>query len=371
MAPDYDPSDVVCNSEGQITGATLQALVEKMTPHAAMTEAAFSNAFFLCFRMFTSPQELLEVLVARFEMKPPADLPMSEADIVRWNDKKLVPVRLRVLNLLKSWLENHWNPSTDRVILQQLIPLAERWSSTGAIAGPAHRLADLARKRMDGATQKTTVLVGNSRGPGSLQRVISSERMKGGLGLAMTDASQMYAPSAFSRGGALPPTSVVSKTLLSHLRNEQFDRINILDFDPLELARQLTILDSKLYCAIQPEELLGSRYTKETKAAGVSQDVHVKSMSSMSTRITGWISECILGEADARKRTQLLKFFIKLGDRCEQLNNFHTLMAIQCALNSSTIARLKKTWDGLSTKYRAMMIANGCCRAHTKLRQLP
>ncbi|SPO24700.1 probable guanyl nucleotide exchange factor Sql2 [Ustilago trichophora] len=366
MAPDYDASDVVCNSEGQVTGATLKALVEKMTPHDTMIEATFSTAFFLCFRMFTSPQELLDTLVARFEMTPPADLAMSEADLSRWNDKKLVPVRLRVLNLLKSWLENHWNPSTDRVVLQQLIPLAERWASAGALAGPAHRLAELARKRLDGATQKTTVLVGNSRGPGSLQRVISSERMKGGLGLAMTDASQMYAPSAFSKGGALPPTSVVSKTLLSNLRSDNFDRINVLDFDPLELARQLTILDSKLYCAIQPEELLGSKFTKETRAAGASEDVHVKSMSSMSTRITGWISECILGEADARKRTQLLKFFIKLGDRCEQLNNFHTLMAIQCALNSSTIARLKKTWDGLPTKYRGMMDQQRRAVEHTR-----
>ncbi|KAJ1029824.1 hypothetical protein NDA13_003063 [Ustilago tritici] len=366
MAPDYDPSDVVCNSEGQVTGATLKALVEKMTPHDTMIEPTFSTAFFLCFRMFTSPQELLDTLVARFKMKPPADLPMSEADMTRWDDKKLVPVRLRVLNLLKSWLENHWNPSTDRIILQQLIPLAERWARAGAIAGPAHRLAELARKRLDGATQKTTVLVGNNRGPGSLQRVISSERMKGGLGLAMIDASQMYAPSAFSKGGALPPTSIVSKTLFSNLRNENFDRINILDFDPLELARQLTILDSKLYCAIQPEELLGSKFTKETKAVGVSDDVHVKSMSAMSTRITGWISECILNEVDARKRTQLLKFFIKLGDRCEQLNNFHTLMAIQCALNSSTIARLKKTWDGLPTKYRGMMDQQRRAVEHTR-----
>ncbi|GAC96461.1 hypothetical protein PHSY_004041 [Pseudozyma hubeiensis SY62] len=366
MAPGYDASDVVCNSEGQITGATLKALVEKMTPHDTMIETTFSNAFFLCFRMFTSPQELLEALVARFEMTPPVDVPMSEADIARWNDKKLIPVRLRVLNMLKSWLENHWNPATDRVVLQQLIQLAERWASASAIAGPAHRLAELARRRIDGATHKTTVLVGNSRGPGSLQRVISSERMKGGLGLTMTDASQMYAPSAFSRGGALPPTSVVSKTLLSNLRNGNVDKIHLLDFDPLELARQLTILDSKLYCAIQPEELLGSKFTKESRAAGTTEDVHVKSMSSMSTRITGWISECILGESDARKRTQLLKFFIKLGDRCEQLNNFHTLMAIQCALNSSTIARLKKTWDGLATKYRSMMDQQRSAVEHTR-----
>ncbi|PWZ00756.1 ras GEF [Testicularia cyperi] len=355
MGPDYDPSDVICNGEGQVTGASLQALVEKMTPHDTTIDPTFSNAFFVCFRMFTSPVELLETLTARFDMHPPASVPMSEADVARWREKKVTPVQLRVLNFLKNWLESHWNPATDAVILEKLINFTER-AASGPLANPAQRLGELARKRLDNGAQKTTVLVGNQRGPGSLQRVISSDRMKhGSLGLAMTDASQMYAPSAFARGAPPPPTSLVSKTLLSNLRSENLDKISILDFDPLELARQLTILDSKLYCAIGPEELLGSKYSKETREAGASDDVHVKSMSSTSTRITGWISECILGEVDARKRTQLLKFFIKLGDRCEQLNNFHTLMAIQCALNSSTIARLKKTWDGLSQKYRGMM----------------
>lgn len=41
-------------------------------------------------------------------------------------------------------------------------------------------------------------------------------------------------------------------------------------------------------------------------------------------------------------------------------------MAIQCALNSSTIARLKRTWDGLPTKYRAMMDEQRRTVEHTR-----
>lgn len=41
-------------------------------------------------------------------------------------------------------------------------------------------------------------------------------------------------------------------------------------------------------------------------------------------------------------------------------------MAIQCALNSSTIARLKRTWDGLPTKYRGMMESQRRAVEHTR-----
>lgn len=36
------------------------------------------------------------------------------------------------------------------------------------------------------------------------------------------------------------------------------------------------------------------------------------------------------------------------------MNNYNTLMAIRSALDSTSIARLKKTWDHLSSKYKAM-----------------
>lgn len=39
--------------------------------------------------------------------------------------------------------------------------------------------------------------------------------------------------------------------------------------------------------------------------------------------------------------------------RLAGLRNFNTLFAVVAALNSSTISRLKKTWDNLSSKYRA------------------
>jgi len=144
---------------------------------------------------------------------------------------------------------------------------------------------------------------------------------------------------------------LMTKTLLANLRSKSFAAIAITDFDPLELARQLTIMECNLYCAIQPEEVL------ETGQEGAKPPVHVKAVSSLSTAITGWVAESILNEPDTKKRTQLIKFFIKVADRCTSLHNYSTPRSMLAALDSSTISRLHQTWLGLPQKNKSQLDA--------------
>ena len=44
-----------------------------------------------------------------------------------------------------------------------------------------------------------------------------------------------------------------------------------------------------------------------------------------------------------------------IPQRCHILCNFSSLFAILAGLNSSTIHRLRKTWDALSAKHRATL----------------
>lgn len=87
-------------------------------------------------------------------------------------------------------------------------------------------------------------------------------------------------------------------------KNKNYNTINVTDFDPLELARQFTPRESKLYLRILPEEVL------ELGQPGAPSR-NLKAISSLSTAITGWVTECILDESDAKKRTALVKFFVK------------------------------------------------------------
>ncbi|GAA5844262.1 hypothetical protein JCM9279_001745 [Rhodotorula babjevae] len=431
---DYLPQEISFNADGHVSGGTLRCLVERMTLHDTTIDAAFSNTFLLCFRMFTTPLDLANLLWARFDLVPPrhpnsgADLSVDE--LKQWTAQKLTPVRLRIFNLFKTWVESYWLHGPDGEIVDGLL----EWCAgrlKAAMPSASTRLADLVRKRVVAAQQDeaaaiaakresgedfalglnngsssslasrsaspsmsmsmngSTPSLGSSNAPpvaavrngfagGGLNRMQSTDRLKAGKALvpfsslttgsspssssSSSPAIDAYSPSAAAASSAPPP--VVTKSLVANLRPALSGRRSLLssvtEIDALELARQLTIMESRVYCLIRADELLGAG--NGGAGAGSSSGKHVseamrtpnvRKMSSLSTRLTGWITEAILGEQDQKRRTGLLKYFIKLGERLLHLANYNALFAVFTALNSSTISRLRKTWDGLAPKYRS------------------
>ncbi|TRM64090.1 ras guanine nucleotide exchange factor domain-containing protein [Schizophyllum amplum] len=325
LSHDYDVDAVAYNTDGHLVGATLDVLVEKMTPHDSIVDPAFSAVFFMTFRMFSSPAELLRALIVRYNVVPPRGV--SAEGVQLWQQRKGIPVRLRVSNFIKSWAETYWRSGVDDGVLPDLAAFTHNALAV-MFPGPAQRILDLLDMRRRSMDTGVSPRGDRSRDPG----------------MSINPATSLVVqPSEIPR-----PT--MTKTLLAALRAHNFASISITDFDALELARQMTIMECNLYCAIQPEEVL------ETGQAEA-KPVNVKAMSSLSTVITGWVAESILNEADAKKRTALVKFFIKLADRCTALNNFSTSRSVLAALDSSTIARLHQTWNGLPQKNKLQLEA--------------
>jgi len=106
-----------------------------------------------------------------------------------------------------------------------------------------------------------------------------------------------------------------------------------------------------IFCSIMPEELLGSEWTKRSG----SNAVNVRAMSTLSTDLSNLVADTILQYDDAKKRAVIIKHWIKIAHKCLELNNYDSLMAIICSLNSSTIVRLKRTWDVVSQKRKDML----------------
>ena len=291
VAHDYDPREITFNQDGNMVGASLTVLVEKMTPHDGPSDNTFWTIFFYTFRLFTTPSKFLTALVARYNLQPPPSVSFGERERAIWMDSKVVPVRLRVFNLLKAWVETYWRGETDHVVLDVLSQF-----NSDVIA---HTLPAMA-PRLDQAIRKRQVewLAGPPTGTGGTRahrRTSSADR------IARTPLSA-FPPLH----GGLPPTPIISKSLNSLLqKNPSSTNVNITEFDSIELARQLTIMESNLFAQVAPEDLLqtGKKIIPELKA-----------LSTLSNQITGWVADNILNEQDAKKRASLLKFYIKVAD---------------------------------------------------------
>lgn len=302
--------DLTFNKDGQITGGTLPALVERLTVHDSTPDAVFVATFYLTFRLFTSPSDFARALVDRFN---------AVAGVAGG-----MPVRLRVYNVFKGWLESHWQNSTDGEALQVITAFAGA-ALKELLPAAAKRLLELAEK------------VAEADGP-LVPRLVS--------GMANTTAysvpeTPILTPS-ITRGQLGALKAALSPGGLP---------VSILDFDPVELARQFTLKESRMFCSIRPEELLAQEWTKKKGSIAA----NVLAMSSLSTDLAHLVAETILDVHDIKKRAVVIKHWIKIADRCLELNNYDSLMAIMCTLNTSTIVRLKKTWELVSHKTKQVL----------------
>ena len=88
-------------------------------------------------------------------------------------------------------------------------------------------------------------------------------------------------------------------------------RLRFLDIDPLELARQLTVMDSKLYSRIKPVECLDKNWGK-----GDSENVaaNVKASIEYSNQVTAWVTDSILSKDEVKKRAAVVKHWIVVAE---------------------------------------------------------
>ncbi|KAH7237625.1 ras guanine nucleotide exchange factor domain-containing protein [Fusarium redolens] len=305
--------ELMFNKEGQVTGGSLPALVERLTTHESTPDAMFVSTFYLTFRLFCTPVRLAEALIERY-------------DYVNDSPHVAGPVRLRVYNAFKGWLESHWRDETDRDALDLIMPFAEH-KLASSLPSAGRRLFELAQ-RVSGEGSLVPRLVSSmGKTNTSIAQYVPADTP---LPIPAITKGQLNLLSAFKMGAAQP---------------------SILDFDPLELARQLTIKQMNIFSSILPEELLASQWMKNGGVAAP----NVKAMSSLSTDLSNLVAETILQQQEVKKRAQVIKQWIKIAHQCLELHNYDGLMAIICSLNSSTISRLRKTWDAISTKRKDML----------------
>jgi son of sevenless-like protein len=102
-------------------------------------------------------------------------------------------------------------------------------------------------------------------------------------------------------GGMLsPPAPILPRTTNGRT-------LRLSDISPLELARQLTILEFDYFVKIKPVECLDKRWNRvdgDDRAPNVRNVIHTANV------LSGWVSQMVLSDKDPKGRASIMKYFV-------------------------------------------------------------
>ncbi|KAI9713072.1 MAG: hypothetical protein M1820_001057 [Bogoriella megaspora] len=306
-------------SPPQLRGGTLTGLVEQLTRHDRL-DSSFNNTFLLTYRSFTTASELFEMLVKRWSIQPPPGL--ANEDYRNWVDKKQKPIRFRVVNILKSWFDTYWMEGNDESSQELMLRVQ--------------------------AFAKDTVAGTSTPGAGPLTTTIE-QRLRG-----LDVPHKRLVPTLNT---AQAPQPILPKNR---------KKLKFLDIDPVEFARQLTIIESNLYGKVKPTECLNKTWQRKVNKDEADPAANVKAVILHSNQLTNWVAQMILAQGDVKRRVVVIKHFVTVADKCRALNNFSTLTSIISALGTAPIHRLNRTWNQVSQKTSAVLESLRKLMASTK-----
>jgi len=113
-------------------------------------------------------------------------------------------------------------------------------------------------------------------------------------------------------------------------------KLELLAIPPVELARQITLLEFSMFQNVNALDLVKSS-TRE-------RSPKIKALIQRFNRTSNWIATEILLCANVKKRASVIKHFILVAESLRELRNFNSLLEVTAGLNNASVQRLRKTW---------------------------
>ena len=146
------------------------------------------------------------------------------------------------------------------------------------------------------------------------------------------------------------------ETIIPEVTDFIFD---IFSWDPVEIARQITIITQYLYRNIGCQEFLLAGWTKKDK---MEKSPNISKIIDRFNKISKWIMEEILSYDSSKDRAKVIEVFLCVAEELKNLHNLNDCFAVITTFNHLCIKRLKKTWGKVTqnAKNRQSELSNLC-----------
>uniref|UniRef100_A0A8C2KVR4 Son of sevenless homolog 2 (Drosophila) n=1 Tax=Cyprinus carpio TaxID=7962 RepID=A0A8C2KVR4_CYPCA len=298
-----------------IKAGTVVKLIERLTYHM-YADPNFVRTFLTTYRSFCKPQDLLTLLIERIEIPEPepseadrealwnGEQPMA-AELQRFRREYVQPVQLRVLNVFRQWVEHHFYDFENDPELNLCLIFCFSGKSM--------------RKWVE-----------------SIIKIMRRKKQTQSNGISHNITFESPPPPIewhISRPGSI-------------------DTFDLMTLHPIEIARQLTLLESDLYRAVRPSELVGSVWTKEDKEKN---SPNLLRMIRHTTNLTLWFEKCIVEAENVDERVAVFSRIIEILQVFQELNNFNGVLEIVSAINSVPVYRLDHTFEAVPERKRRIL----------------
>lgn len=285
-----------CETELLIKGATLGRLLMKMTDPPA-SGPFIKDVFLMTYRSFATAQEVLEMLIDRYDVPQLTRLGHSQRsppDVMYYDDVAL-SVRAAVFDVLETWVDKYYFDFADDALYSKL-----------------HRFA---REKVDadGAPSKVLVLM----------------RLRDRT--ALCDRKLPPQPGVLNK--ALLPSNIIAQ------------------YEARDIANQLTILTLHVHNALNAPELLGKQW-EGPAAANVPNFIQYRDFIN---RVSNWVTYTIVSEQNEGARVNNMSQLIKLCDELLRMYNWDMLVAVYGGITDPNVTRLTQTGAALPAESRALL----------------
>ena len=286
-------------SHTHVKAGTLPKLVERLTYERAHPDTAFVNAFLMTYPTFISASELLDLLIARWNMPRPLSTATKE-QLENFKQHLQTPIHFRVFNVLKNWVDKYPEDFRDASLKDKLVNFLD---------------SDMKKEMERPAEQVKLTLERKLVEPPPPELFLKAKR---------------FASGADGHSGAPSRSS----------------SIDVFSFDVVDVAAQLTLFLHSVFCSIRPREYVHQvweGFTSEGNTPGIT------ALKDLTDKISRWVCFEIASRNTPKLQAAGVSYFIQVCRELHRLNNFQGLLAVVNGIANVASKTARDFWDWVSS----------------------